>query len=223
MIHLTPHPGPSGLAFIEETLATPNPPKLTLYVRTPSKLPPDLTSKTRIIEGGLTDEPSLNKAMSDGVDTVVSFLGAYPSLSALIYRTKDTPIADSFPLIIKVMRSNNIKRILALSTPSFRVEGEQANWTQWLYGLFPAVVVPQGDAEMVGIGENVSQAEGMEWTVFRVPHLTDGAGDLPVAAGLLGAEYKGGLSLSRRSMGRWVFGEMGKGEWIGRAPVLGNC
>lgn len=84
------------------------------------------------------------------------------------------------------------------------------------------VVVPQGNAEMKRIGEVVSADDGFEWTVFRVPHLNEGAADLPVCAGLLGPEWKGTLELSRASQARWILKEIEEGKWIRQAPCIAN-
>lgn len=81
--------GASGLAFIQVALNQPDPPTLTLYVRSRGKLPAGIEEKARIVEGNLTDEGALLEAM-EGVDTVVSLLGAYFSLSALLFRTNTT-------------------------------------------------------------------------------------------------------------------------------------
>ena len=63
----------SGQAIIKEAMALPSPPKLTLYVRSTSKLPPDIETRARVVIGALGDEESLTTAM-DGVDTVVSVM-----------------------------------------------------------------------------------------------------------------------------------------------------
>ena len=156
------------------------------------------------------------------VDTVTSFLGAYPSLSAFLLRTTTTPIADSFPAIFNAMRAKGVKRILALSTPAFYVAPEKLPWSWWFYGFLPPFAVPQGSAEMAAIGKQLAAQEDLDWTVFRVPQLTNGAADLPVAAGLLGEEFKGTKQLSRASMVEWVMKETEKGAWVRGAPVISN-
>lgn len=198
-------------------------PKLTLYVRSRSKLSADTLSNPvlRVVEGSLTDERALKDAMT-GVDSVVSFLGAYVSLSAFIWRTTTTPIADSFPTIFRAMKAQGVQRILALSTPSYEVSSEQKSWAVWLSGLLPLIFVPQGNAEMVAIARHVAAQSDLDWTVFRVPHLNNGPADVPLAAGLLGPDYKGTTELSRASMAHWVVEEIKKGEWIRGAPALGN-
>ncbi|KAJ7484717.1 hypothetical protein FB451DRAFT_1555157 [Mycena latifolia] len=188
--------GVSGLAFIQ--------------------LPAGVETQTRIVEGDLTDEGALLEAM-DGVDTVVSMLGAYASLSGVFFRSTKTPIADSFKGIMAAMRAKGATRIFALSTPSYSPDAAETfplKW--WLSGLMPKALVPQGNAEMVGIGKNVAAANDLDWTVFRVPHLTEAAADLPVAAGLIGPDFKGGLNLSRASIAVWILKEMEERKWVKR-------
>ncbi|KAJ7039823.1 hypothetical protein C8F04DRAFT_949005 [Mycena alexandri] len=207
--------GYSGLAFIQVALSQPNPPTLTLFVRSRSKLPADIEKQTRVVEGSLTDTDALSKAM-EGVDVVVSLLGA------LAHTAK--PIADAFPGILSTMRAKGVKRIFALSTPSFSPDPAEAfSLGRSIFGLMPKIVVPQGNAEMVAIAEAVSAADDLDWTVFRVPHLTEEAADLPVAAGLLGPDFKGGFNLSRASQALWILKEIEERQWVKKAPMLGNC
>ncbi|CAK5272260.1 unnamed protein product [Mycena citricolor] len=219
--------GATGRTFTRIALARSDPPALTLYVRSRAKLElsPDEEKRVRIVEGGLTDENMLREAVSGGVDAVVSFLGAYVSLSAFLLRTKTTPIADSFPTILSIMRESGVRRILVLSTPSFAppppaTELLPLKWS--LYGMFPKIAAPQGNAEMVEIAQTVARADDLDWTVFRVPILTDEDADLPLAVGLLGPEFQGGLQVSRRSIANWMLDELEAGVWIKQAPVLAN-
>ncbi|KAJ7136051.1 hypothetical protein C8R44DRAFT_976767 [Mycena epipterygia] len=214
--------GASGLAFIKVALSQPNPPQLTLYVRSRGKLPDGIEAQARVVEGSLTDENALLDAM-EGVDTVVSLLGAYGSLSAFVFRTTTTPIADSFKTIIAAMRAKGAKRIFALSTPSFSPDPAEEFPLKWsLYQLVPHAMVPQGNAEMVGIAKAVAAAGDLDWTVFRVPHLTEESADLPVFAGLLGPDFKGGLNLSRASIAVWILKEIEERKWVKKAPMISN-
>ncbi|KAJ7145366.1 hypothetical protein C8R43DRAFT_1070122 [Mycena crocata] len=214
--------GVSGLAFIQVALSQPSPPKLTVYVRSRSKLPVGIEEQARVVVGSLTDKNALLDAM-EGVDAVVSLLGAYFSFGSLLFRTATTPIADSFEGILAAMRAKGVRRIFALSTPSFSPDPSETfplGWT--LYQLVPKAMVPQGNAEMVAIAKAVAAADDLDWTVFRVPHLTEESVELPVAAGLLGPEFKGTKNLSRASMALWILREMEERKWVRKAPVLAN-
>lgn len=158
------------------------------------------------------------------ITTVVSFLGAYVSASAIVRRPTETPIADSFPTIIRAMKANGIGRIIVLSTPSFWVTGKDIpSWKLSIYGVFPKIFAPQGNAEMVRIAQVVTRdAADCDWTIFRVPHLTDEPAELPVWAGYAGPDHRGNLNLSRRSLSLWVLCEISEEKWIRQAPILGN-
>lgn len=229
----------------------PTKPYLTLYIRGAgrSKLTPVLASATsndtpankiRIVEGGLTDANAIRTALSaDGdfpkVTVVISVLGAYMSLYYFLTRTKPTPISDAMnSTIIPAMREMDIKRIFVLSTPSaFPVPGEskQKSWGWYFSSLIPIVAVPQANAEMKGIAHaimdnsssSLERKQGLEATVFRVPMLSEGSGELEVRAFVIGGEGNTeNRTLSRRSMARWVLKELEERKWVGGAPVLCN-
>ncbi|RMZ79767.1 hypothetical protein DV738_g3166, partial [Chaetothyriales sp. CBS 135597] len=226
----------SGVDFTNLVLSKPDGPKLTLYVRNPSRLPAahrdaDPT-RVRVVKGELNDQAALEKAMTDEsspVETVVSFLGAYVSLQAFLLRTTTTPIADSFPTIFAAMKKSGVKRILALSTPAWLSEAdpEALSWYWWFVSKFPEFFIPQGNKEMYEIARRVTEEGesggwGLQWTVFRVPHLSAGTGDERVSAGFFGHGFVGTAHLSRKSLVRWVLNEIEVGEWINKTPMLGN-
>ncbi|KAF2834613.1 hypothetical protein M501DRAFT_1045406 [Patellaria atrata CBS 101060] len=214
--------GECGLTFLHHILSLPptTAPRLTLYARSPSKLPaPLLTTpppNIKIIRGSLTDIPHLTTSMAS-CTTVVSFLGAPPNFPNIFMRDKRTPIADALAGVFEAMRKNGVKRILALSTPAFAVPGEREamGWGWWLWSCIPPLIVPQGSAEMKAIGETVSKQADLEWTVFRVPQLLNGGEEKGIKAGFLGPKYEGWIWLGRVSLVRWVLGEIEKGNGSG--------
>jgi hypothetical protein len=152
--------GATGLVFLNtiQTLPRQSRPKVTAYVRSRSKLPPNIQTDLSIliVEGALNDAYVIESAMQ-GVTTVISFVGVYISLSHAVLRTKPTPIASAFPVIFSAMRTNGVSRILVLSTPStFPQTVETLSWKWAFYNAMPPLLVPQGNAEMKGIAEKVS-------------------------------------------------------------------
>ncbi|KAK4699983.1 hypothetical protein P7C70_g6269, partial [Phenoliferia sp. Uapishka_3] len=212
--------GVSGLAFISAIAELQPSTKLTVLVRNRLRLPSGINA--RVVEGSLDSEATVETAL-EGVDTVVSFLGAYVSLKAFLTRDTTTPIGDAFRVVTRVMKRKGIKRVLVLSTTSaFQLPGETFTWGQWLIGLMPPFVVPQGNAEMRALALAVAEEDDFDYTIFRVPHLTEGGPDNKVWAGLMGPEYQGGIDLTRDSLVRWVLKEIAEGKWVRGAPALGN-
>ena len=205
----------------------------------------------RIVQGQLDDVRALREALSGSstdpafppVTTVVSFLGAYLSFKAVFTRDQSHPIADALQsAVLPAVKTYNISRILVLSTPTafcHASESKNMPWKWWFYTWLPRLLAPQGNAEMKGIAEAVVKAgtgtgsgDGdqdqdhartrLDWTVFRVPHLTDGDPHAKVIAGNLDQAFAGSTELSRGSLVRWVLEEIEKKNWVRQAPLLAN-
>lgn len=71
--------GPSGIEFCHAALAQGH--QLTLYVRSPGKLPASVASseKVSLLEGALEEKASLERAIASGATIFVSFAGPVPS------------------------------------------------------------------------------------------------------------------------------------------------
>ncbi|KAK5065030.1 hypothetical protein LTR84_000865 [Exophiala bonariae] len=231
--------GYSGIEFIHQALETVQRPNVTLFVRPGSepKLPPAALTNTnfRLVLGSLTDAQAIKLALAGDerfppVSIVVSLLGAYPSFIPLFTRDTSTPIADALrSTVLPVMKSSHVSRIIALSTPTGCYSAEEARtvpWKWWLYMQIPRLLQPQGNAEMKHIADVVIEAgtkdRDLEWTVFRVPHLTSGSRDVGVIAGHLDRNYTASLNLSRASLVKWVFNEVKEKAWIRDTPMLAN-
>ena len=120
------------------------------------------------------------------------------------------------------MRVKGVKRILALSTVSYNVAGETFSWPFSILWHSSHFLIPQADAEMWAIANAVCSQSDLEWTVFRVKFFSEGASDLKVFSGFLYPDSKGGLTISRKSMGKWILEEIYAGKWIRQVPALAN-
>lgn len=75
--------------------------------------------------------------------------------------------------------------------------------------------------QVIGLASfTVAQSTKLEWTVVRIPMLTD-LHSKPVHAGYTG-DKKGTMKLSRQSLAEWCLEELQAGKWIGKAPFLSN-
>lgn len=232
--------GYSGIEFIQQVLdETAQQPYVTLFARagSESKLPAAALNNAnfRLVTGSLTDSQAVKKALAPDekfppVDIVISYLGAYPSFMPLFTRDKSTPIADAFAsTILPAMKSSHVPRIIALSTPTGCYSTEETKtvpWKWWFYMQLPRLLQPQGNAEMAGIADAIIKAgnkdRDLQWTVFRVPHLTNGSRDAHVVAGHLERNYTATLNLTRASLVKWVFDEVKEKAWVRGTPMLAN-
>ena len=235
--------GLSGSALIHHclTLSPPSRPYVTLYVRSAERLPSAIkespaTSKFRVVEGELDSDSDFSAALAPSeefppVTTTVSVLGASMSIGPVFSRfffRQPTPIADAFSSnIMPQLKRCGVKRILSLSTPTAMYsesERKSMGWKWWLYSFLPLVLAPQGNAEMKGIAENiiVDAGEDVDWTVFRVPHLTEAPGK-GVIVGKLDGSYQGNLNLSREALAYWLIQEIEERNWVRMVVMLGDA
>ncbi|KAJ7825267.1 hypothetical protein B0H14DRAFT_3468612 [Mycena olivaceomarginata] len=115
-------------------------------VRSRAKIPAGIEKQARVVEGSLADQDALLNAM-DGVDTVMSFLGAYPSF---------TPRSGMRSPGYFLQCGRNLRPVDAIVLPRpVRSEVFPFGWSA--YALMPKVLVPQGNVEMVVIAEAVGE------------------------------------------------------------------
>ncbi|KAK4493913.1 hypothetical protein PRZ48_015099 [Zasmidium cellare] len=210
--------GPSGIAFVTEALKAGH--KLTIYARNPSKLPQEVSSNSNVqtIKGTFDDMDAAREATRTGATVLVSFAGpAVPN--------NGTPVTEFYEKLFPMILSDpqtKIKRCLCCTTPSYKIPDDKPSWKWWFCVLAIWLIGGSAYDEVNGIGRVVSALplSEIEWTLFRVPALTNGEAK-PVRAGNVG-EGKDGIILSRKSIAIWVLQELQEKKWVGKAPALCN-
>lgn len=207
--------GPSGTLLVKEALDASH--TIVIFARSPEKLSDDIRNDTRvtILKGQLDDEPALSAAM-ENVDAVLSALG--PKLSHGTYPSGE-PLTRAYSFIIKVMVAHGVKRLIALGTPSITDphDKQTLKWTLIVGGL--KILVPTVYSDIVGVG-NIIRTEGdvLDWTIVRVPFLTNSSGR-DVVAGYVG-DGKTGTTLSRLGFATFVLQELAENKWVKKAPLI---
>lgn len=210
----------TGISLVRETLDSGH--TVTIYARSPRKLPEPFSSNPSItiIQGQLTDVDSINKAMV-GVDAVLSVLGP-PSASGFSY-TLDTPIARAYTLIIDAMKQHHVKRLIALSTASFEDGQDRFSLSYALLVGIVRLFAKGAYKEVRAIGEIIrsqGKDEDLEWTIVRVPFLTDSIRKDAIA-GYVG-DGRITVTLSRIGFAAWVVRELEEGQWKWKVPQLSD-
>ncbi|KAK0260158.1 hypothetical protein LTR35_018024 [Friedmanniomyces endolithicus] len=207
--------GPSGLAFIPEALQAGH--ELTLYQRNPSKLPQDVKNNpsVNVVTGQFTDIGAVKQALSKGATVLVSFAGP-------VLPNKQMLIAEFYEQLFPLLQQSSIRRCMILSTASYKVPEDRSSW-KW--GFMTMVIKLMGGTvyqEINAMSRATATLLGnkVEWTLFRVPFLTNSDAK-PVRAGFLG-DGTDGFFLSRNSAAVWVLQELKANKWVGKAPTLSD-
>jgi hypothetical protein len=210
--------GPTGILLVREALAAPWKHTVVLYVRSPEKIPEDISTHpaVTVVKGELDDVHAISTAM-DGIQAVVSALG--PSVKRGPFHPSGTPLAHGYSHIITAMSSHNVKRLIALGTASITDPNDKFSYQFWVLVNGVATLARNAYKDVVAIG-GVIRGEGaeLEWTIARVPVLTDQQSG-EVTAGYVG-DGKARIYLSRLAFAVFVLGELEQKQWIHKAPLV---
>ena len=140
---------PTGKVLLNHLQSTKNL-DITCYVRSPEKL--SSFKNLKIIQGDITDQPSLSKSMK-GMDIIITLLSG------------DT-VKIQAENVIKSMKENNIKRIIWMTGMGIHheVPGPIKEILDKLVESQPNYVA----------AANLVMNSGLEYTLLRGAHLTDG-------------------------------------------------
>ncbi|KAJ7284010.1 NAD(P)-binding protein [Mycena rebaudengoi] len=209
--------GPTGVLLARESLAVFESASIILYVRTPAKLPADLSAHPHVvvIEGQLDDDAHLSQAM-EGVDVVLSALGPKQ-----FTHPAGNPLAASYTQIIDVMQKHGVERIILLGTASMEAPEDKFNLAYSLMVSLKSVSISMRNAYTdVRKIAAVMQASTVDWTIVRVPILNNDA-SRDVVAGYIGdGKTKSVVYLSRAGFAAFVVAEIEKKQWRRKLPLL---
>ena len=132
--------GPSGRCVIEEALSRNY--TVTIFARTPSKLPTNITSSSlvTIVVGTLSNRNAISQAIR-GADAVLSTLGQSLSVQTAVrgLTSRTNAITDGYKLIIDVMKQERVRRLIALGTVSNETKDDGFSLIIW--GMVMAVKI----------------------------------------------------------------------------------
>ncbi|KAL4862976.1 hypothetical protein BDV12DRAFT_34806 [Aspergillus spectabilis] len=167
-------------------------------------------------EGTLEDVKRLREVIK-GTTIIVSVLG--PSGTKI----KNTPFPSFYRRVFELMREENVKRIIALSTFSVTHPNDRFSLMTtllvgmlWLFGN-------SAWKNLVEVGRTFDEhGTGLEWTLSRVGFLKD-QGPGKIVQGYVG-DGKLGMGVNRVDIARWVVEQAGKdkAENVGDKPGISS-
>ncbi|KAK2811642.1 hypothetical protein FQN50_001984 [Emmonsiellopsis sp. PD_5] len=208
--------GQSGVEFCKAALSQGH--TLTLYVRSPDKLPPEISNSANVsvVKGTLEDIPSFERAVASGPTIFVSFAGPGPG-------AKGTPITDAMKRIFPILVASQYERAMVLGTCSYSAPQDNIGLKWKATIILIKIIGGSAYDEFRGLGEFVASQDvsQLKWTLFRVPFLHNGPSS-PVTAAYPGSGNDG-MTLSRKSLANWVLDNIaGDSKWVGKTPLLSS-
>ncbi|KAJ3992022.1 NAD-P-binding protein [Lentinula boryana] len=214
--------GPVGISLCREILSSVQDPSLVLFVRSPQKIPNDLSTDSRVtvITGQLTDTESLAKAI-EGVDAVCSALG--PSVKKGPFHPSGEPLAHAYESVIDVMKKHGVKRLFALGKSYYALHSDyktDIKFAVLVTGI--STFARNAYKDVVAIGEIISKQDDLDWIIVRVPLLSDKP-NRDVIGGFIG-DGKINTGLTRIGFAVFVVAQLNDNEsiWIRKAPMICN-
>ncbi|GAB4148646.1 MAG: SDR family oxidoreductase [Patescibacteria group bacterium] len=199
--------GKSGLEVVKEALKRGY--KVKALVRTPAKLG-DYQNKVEVVQGDATIYDNVLEAVS-GVDAVVSVIGATPRS-----RPGMQPLATEN--IIKSMQEKGIKRLITMTGAGVRTSGDQPKFMDKLVRATMKLVARKiiNDAEDHA---EVVKSSDLDWTVVRVPILTDDIGTGKYNFGKVG-DPQMSLKICRADAALFIIEALDKPEFYKQMPMV---
>ena len=208
--------GQSGILVTRKTLELYPEASIVIFARSPDKVPEDIAhnSSVTLIKGELTDLDALSTAVQ-GVSVVLSALGPLAS------HPPGNIIAAFYGHLIDLMIKHNIKRIILLGTASISDPNDKFSLAFKLIIAGVRLTAYNAYMDMVAIGEVIrAKGEALDWTIVRVPILTNKDSE-DVVAGHVGDGLTG-ITLSRKAYAAFTVHEVENMEWIKEAPLISS-
>ena len=164
-----------------------------------------------VIQGSLSDKERVAQVIA-GSDVVLSGLGPTSNEPAF-------EISTGTQIIIDAMKKQGVRRLIISAGAGVGDPGDAPKLFNKLINVALKATSRNVYEDMVKTVDVVRQS-GLEWTVVRVPRLTDSPKTGQVRVGMVG---KGtGANLSRADMAEFMLKQIDDGQHLRKAPVISN-
>ncbi|WP_418125945.1 NAD(P)-dependent oxidoreductase [Variovorax sp. 160MFSha2.1] len=203
--------GSTGRHIIEEALKQGY--ALSVYTRDAKKLAA-FAGKVEIVVGDLQDRDAIAKCVQ-GADAVISALGPNG-----LKVQGDRPIMHGLSNIMAAMRRLGVRRLLQVSTASYRDPKDGFDLSSRAAVLFFKVVVRKAYDDIRATGELIANSD-LDWTIVRIPFLQDGPAHGGIAVGWYG-RAKLGSKLSRGNLAKFLVSQIADKRFVRSAPGIAD-
>ncbi|MEP6987896.1 MAG: NAD(P)H-binding protein, partial [Chloroflexota bacterium] len=130
----------------------------------------------------------------------------------------DFIISRGMDIILKAMKQHNVLRIIISAGAGVREPQDKPKWIDHFFGLLLNVLSKNVVADMKQVVHKV-QTSDRDWTVVRVPMLTD-----QPAQGTLIVGYVGDIRsrISRADMATFMLKQVNDSRYLKKSPAISN-
>ena len=181
-----------------------------VLARDPGKLAVQ-SERLVVVRGNLKDAACVEEVIT-GADAVLSVLG--PTSNEPTFE-----ISQGTTTIIKAMKQHGVKRLVISAGAGVGDPGDAPKLFNKLINVALKATARNVYEDMLKTVATVRESE-LDWTVVRVPRLTDGPPTGQIKTGMVG---KGtGVNLSRADMAAFMLQQVDDFRHLRQAPVISN-
>jgi putative NADH-flavin reductase len=184
--------------------------EVVAFARSPSKLEMQ-DERLSILQGDVTDAAPVFEAVS-GVDAVLSALGPPRGAPAGV-------MSEGLHNILAAMREHGVRRLLIVAGAGVGDPQDRPKLFDRLIGGTFKIMAREFYDEMIDVAATL-RASDLDWTLVRVPMLTDDPGTGHVRAGYVG--LGAGTRLTREDLARFMVAQVDQETYVRQAPVISN-
>ncbi|HSM23979.1 MAG TPA: SDR family oxidoreductase [Anaerolineaceae bacterium] len=200
--------GRTGLHVIEQALEEGH--QVVTLARTPTKLTFKQDS-LKVVQGDVKDPASVASVVK-GVDAVISVLG--PTSNAASFE-----VSSGMENILKAMNQYDVKRIILSAGAGVGDPQDKPGFVNKLINALLKMVAKNVYEDMLKAVAIVRSSD-RDWTVVRVPMLTDGPKTGNIKVGMVGKGM--GSRISRADMATYMLNQIHNTDQVRKAPVISN-
>jgi putative NADH-flavin reductase len=200
--------GRTGRVLLQKALEEDH--QVTVLVRNPAKLT-EQNDHLTVIQGSLNDISGVEQAVA-GAEAVLSVLG--PANNQPTYE-----ISRGMQVIITAMQQQGVKRLVVSAGAGVGDPDDSPRLFNQLMNVLLKATSRYVYEDMLKTVELV-RASDLDWTVMRVPMLTDDPATGNVKVGMVGKGM--GPRISRADMANFMLQQAKSNQFIRKAPAISN-
>ena len=200
--------GKAGRCLLEQALAQGH--TVTVLVRDPAKLT-QRHERLRVVHGDIRAADQVAQAVA-GAEAVISVLGPMSNKPELA-------VSQGMDNIVAAMRQHGVRRLIQSAGAGVRDPQDTPTLVHAFFGGLVRLLSPHVVADMEQVVEKV-RGSGLDWTVVRVPRLTDEAATGQLRQGYVGKDI--GTRMTRADLAAFMLKQVEDRTYVGKAPAISN-